>query len=367
MVQDLVPDGVLLDIALPLRDGFSVREHLLASPVTASIPVMVLTVNEELPNDFLRSVVAHLVKPVNSQRLNDGFALLDTAMKRRHNAVLHIAADSERNDQLHTLGERYSYDVSSVSSIAVSLETMQDWMPDIVLLDAQLCQHEAEPFAALQQLLQQAHYADVHKYSYGLVESEQALFNHHWTHLLETANDAAALLEALPAIAQPDKGSSQVMSRIADQPVVVPEQRPVVVGDSHAGAAPNLKGMNILIVDDDSRNIFSLTRMLTPCNVKIHVARNGKECIEQLRELPDIAAVLLDVMMPVMDGYECMQQIRSNPRTMHLAIVAITAKATPEDRDLCVSHGANGFVSKPIDKEQLYAEMCQVLERAAAA
>jgi tubulin-specific chaperone A len=114
-----------------------------------------------------------------------------------------------------------------------------------------------------------------------------------------------------------------------------------------------LSGKKVLIVDDDMRNVFALTSVLEEASVKVIVGRNGREGLEQLDNNTDINLVLMDIMMPEMDGYEAMKQIRNNQKYRKLPIIALTAKAMKDDRDKCINAGANDYLTKPVDTDRL--------------
>jgi CheY-like chemotaxis protein len=116
---------------------------------------------------------------------------------------------------------------------------------------------------------------------------------------------------------------------------------------------PTLAGRTVLIVDDDVRNIFALTTFLERSEMRVLYAESGREGIARLQEAPDIDAVLMDVMMPEMDGYETMRAIRDNPRFRQLPIIAVTAKAMKGDREKCIEAGASDYVAKPVEMDQL--------------
>jgi len=113
------------------------------------------------------------------------------------------------------------------------------------------------------------------------------------------------------------------------------------------------EGRRILIVEDDARNVFALTSALEPRGAKIEIARNGREALEHLRRHPDVALVLMDVMMPVMDGLEATREIRKQPQFAKLPIIALTAKAMIDDREKCLEAGANDYIAKPLDVDKL--------------
>ncbi len=116
---------------------------------------------------------------------------------------------------------------------------------------------------------------------------------------------------------------------------------------------PMLAGRKVAVIDDDIRNIFSLTSALEEHGVELHYAESGRAGIELLQRIPDVDAALIDIMMPGMDGYQTMQEIRTMPQFSSLPIIAVTAKAMKGDRQKCIEAGASDYVAKPVDIEQL--------------
>ena len=136
----------------------------------------------------------------------------------------------------------------------------------------------------------------------------------------------------------------------------LPPERPRQLPQARARDAP-FDGRNILIVEDDVRNIFALSRVLEPQGAKLEIARNGKEALALLEREPKIDLVLMDIMMPEMDGYQAMREIRARPQWRKLPIIALTAKAMPDDHRLCLAAGGNDYIAKPIDVEKLLSLM----------
>jgi CheY-like chemotaxis protein len=131
-----------------------------------------------------------------------------------------------------------------------------------------------------------------------------------------------------------------------------PEDKPIIV---ERGGDANLQGRKVLLVDDDMRNIFSLTSALESHGMEVVFAENGREGIERLQAEPGVEVMLVDIMMPEMDGYETMRRIRAMPRFADLPLIAVTAKAMVGDREKCLEAGATDYVSKPVDMDQLLA------------
>src|SRR5262249_54407409 len=146
----------------------------------------------------------------------------------------------------------------------------------------------------------------------------------------------------------------------------LPEQKREMLGRSLRWD-PVLKGRKVLIVDDDARNVFALTSAFEACDIKVLRAENGREGIEALDQNPDVDVVLMDIMMPEMDGYETMRAIRRIERFKDLPIIALTAKAMKTDRDKCIEAGASDYIAKPLDMDQLLSMLRVWLYRLEAA
>jgi CheY-like chemotaxis protein len=129
------------------------------------------------------------------------------------------------------------------------------------------------------------------------------------------------------------------------------------------GSTEALRGRRVLVVDDDARNIFALTTILETQEMEVLSATNGRQAIEIIQNTPDLSVVLMDIMMPEMDGYETMEVIRQNPAFRRLPIVALTAKAMKGDREKCLEAGASDYLAKPVNTEQLLSALRMWLHR----
>jgi len=369
IAKDILPDGILLDIALPSMDGVTVRKNLLQSPTTASIPVMVMTVNEDMSREFVDTTVGCLVKPVNSMRLSEAFRRLEDAISLLgvDKEVLYLGADDDFRQELTAAAEGFSIELQFESSTAECVTMMGEWIPDILVVDAQSCDLNSQEFTDLSQLVEVSD--SLSPCVFNLQDGDQDAVAAPWSVLASASYTGEALLKSLPGInakrraSEPERQVTVVPVESEPKDSVAAPSMPASGGSS----LQDLSGKSILIVDDDSRNIFALTRLLSSTGAKIHVARDGQECLQQLEEHQDVELVLLDIMMPVMDGYECLENIRQNPRTINLPVVAVTAKAMSEDKEKCIQCGASGYVAKPINKGLLFEELERVMYKDMAA
>ena len=132
----------------------------------------------------------------------------------------------------------------------------------------------------------------------------------------------------------------------------LPAPKRKMLEDLH-GSNAVLRGKRVLVVDDDARNIFALTSVLENQEMEVLTATNGRQAIDIINDTPDLSVVLMDIMLPEMDGYETMREIRNNPDLQALPILALTAKAMKGDREKCLMAGASDYIAKPVNTEQL--------------
>jgi CheY-like chemotaxis protein len=168
--------------------------------------------------------------------------------------------------------------------------------------------------------------------------------------------DALAKSAVMAVVDSPERLADRAALYLHRVEATLPSQTRKLLGRLRTGDAP-LHGKKVLVVDDDIRNVFALTSTLEQRGMKVVFAENGREGIERLHQHPNTDLVLLDIMMPEMDGYETAQAIRSMPRFEHLPIISLTAKAMKGDREKAIAAGASDYITKPVDVDQLVSMM----------
>jgi hypothetical protein len=341
MAQQFKPTAIMLDIRLPILDGWTVLDRLKHDPNTRHIPVHIMSVEEGLQRCLRQGAIAYLQKPISRDVLLNALARIREFVDRPVKALL-IVEDDERQRQ--SIAELISHDdveSTTVGTGAEALEALNSGHFDCLVLDLGL--PDISGFELIQQIKQhpRLNYLPIVIYT-GLEltpAEELALRRISDTIIIKNAqsperllNETALFLHRIQA--NLPTAQRQMLERVQ-------QNDPVLVGKK------------VLIVDDDVRNIFALTSLLERYQIQVLYAENGRDGIAKLQSNPDISIVLMDVMMPEMDGYETTRAIRQIEQFASLPIVALTAKAMKGDREKCLNAGASDYIPKPIDTEQL--------------
>ncbi len=331
------PDAITLDIGLPDMDGFALLDLLKRNPETRHIPVHVISADEGDRLGLSIGAYGYSGKPVEREAI---LATLDEVKSfgRRSKRLLAIEPGSSTGALANLFGED-DVEVQNAATLEEAEQAILDNGFDCVVLD--LSTPAGESLRDLVATL--------------VVASEPLV-----VFLPRDANE-----EERKHIAQLGRRTEPV--RVASSTAQLQDQvslilhRPFENLPLNAQAAlqqlrrcdPLLAGKKVVVIDDDIRNIFSLTSALEEHGVELHYAESGRSGIEILQRLPDADAVLVDIMMPGMDGYQTMQEIRSMPEFSSLPVIAVTAKAMKGDRQKCIDAGASDYVAKPVDIDQL--------------
>jgi CheY-like chemotaxis protein len=352
MAREYKPDAITLDICLPDINGWRVLDRLKNDFATRHLPVFVITTEEENDHGLRLGAVGLLRKPIQTKELLDqAVDSIKEFVERPARHVLVLEPNNERREEIRQLVGGEDIRVTAVASGKEAAAAFMDNVIDCVVSapgspDSPLCEL-AEKIAG----------------KHGLVTVPWIVYG-----------DG----ELPPPIADDLKRLSQRVlvkqvqssERLFDQ-VTLFLHRPVEkigapsreILDRLHDPARVLAGKKVLIVDDDIRNIFALTSVLERQNMVIYPAETGRAAIETLKARPDIDIVLMDIMMPEMDGLDTMQAIRKIPAFQNLPIVAVTAKAMKGDREKCIEAGAWDYLAKPVDTEQMLSVMKAWLHR----
>lgn len=347
MAISQVPDAIILDIMLPVMDGWMILKKLKANPITKHIPVHIMSARDEkLSKAKQEGAVGFLKKPIDEKELATAFnALSNFSIAQQFNKVL-LIEDQETQSQLlaQQLLDRGA-EVKQVYSGKEALNILQNQKFDCIILDLNL--PDISGFDLLDK-----------------IKADPALL-----HIPVVINTAMELekeqmyrimrySEAM--VLKTDKSNDRLIDEVSlfMNKLNTASKQPIAKAAKGLSTLEKaLKDKTILVTDDDMRNIFALSTALQAYEMKIVIANNGHEAIEKLEETPEIDLVLMDIMMPEMDGYEAMAAIRKNKKFLKLPIIALTAKAMKYDREKCIQAGANDYISKPVDIDKLLSMM----------
>ena len=340
-----LPDAIVLDIMLPVMDGWTILKKLKADPRTKHIPVHMMSAgNEKESKAKKEGAIGFLKKPIEKDRLDEAFELLSSAyIKYNFNTVL-VIEDQELHSKILTqqLTEK-GVDVKQAFTGKEALAFLEEYTFDCIILDLKL--PDISGFDLLDMI--KAKPALVHVPV--IINTAMELSDEKMAHIMKYTE--AMVLKSNKSNDRLIDEVSLFMNKLKQD-----DKLTVQTQNKSKGAATiekALKDKTVLITDDDMRNIFALSSALQLYDMNIVIANNGREALERLAETEQIDLVLMDIMMPEMDGYEAMKAIRTEKRFAKLPIIALTAKAMKNDREKCIEAGANDYISKPVDMDKL--------------
>ena len=342
------PAAVLLDVGLPDRSGLTVLEWLKNDPLTRHIPIHIVSATDHADKALHLGAIGYTLKPTARSTLEAAIRRLEARLQQRLKRVLVIeddradAREHSRAAAKRKHGNRRGGDAWRARST--------NWRParfDCVVTDLAL--PDGTGYDLLERLaLDAAHLAlPVIVYTGRMLSSEEEhrLRRYSKSIIIKGAKSPERLLDEVTLFLHSVESS------------LAPEQQRMLRTVRQRDNA--FEGRSILLAEDDVRNIFALSHVIEPLGAKLQIARNGREALELLESEPEVDLVLMDIMMPEMDGLTAMAEIRRNPRFAHLPIIALTAKAMANDRVRCLEAGADDYISKPIDVDKLVS-LCRV-------
>ncbi len=346
LAREYRPSAIVLDIGLPDQSGLTVLDRLKHEEETRHIPIHVISGTEQSQTALALGAIGFLEKPAPRERLAEVLSGLQEKLASRVRRVLIVEDDKVQREAVASLLGSQDVETVGVGTAAECLEELREGQYDCMVLDLAL--PDASGFSLLETLSeeQDGPLPPVIVYTGRdlSADEEQRLRRYSSSIIIKGAKSPERLL---------DEVSLFLHRVVSDLP---PEQRQMIEKARHRDAA--LEGRRILIVEDDVRNVYSLTSILEPRGALTQIARNGQEALDALGEAADdpdkaIDLVLMDVMMPVMDGLTAARAIRADARWKKLPIVMLTAKAMPDDQQKCIDAGANDYMAKPIDVDRL--------------
>ena len=351
LAREYHPTAVSLDVFLPDMLGWTVLNHLKQDPATRHIPVQMLTLDEDRHHGLARGAFAFVTKPTTPEGLETALNRIKEYAAPRRKRLLVV--EDNPAEQL-TIKELLGYDdidVTVVSSGEAAIRAVNDQSFDCVVLDLRL--PDISGFEVLERFRDTPALGDLPV----VVFTGQELSPEEDAHL-----HALARSVVVKGVESPERlldETALFLHRVvADLPM---EKQRMLDRLHHSDDA--LVGKKVLVVDDDVRNIFALSSVIERRGMTVITAGTGREAIAKLESTPEVAIVLMDIMMPEMDGYETMRVIRQNVSFQRLPIIALTAKAMKGDREKCLEAGASEYLAKPVNTEQLLSSLRMWLHR----
>ncbi|MEN8216800.1 MAG: response regulator [Pseudomonadota bacterium] len=345
LAKQYQPNAILLDMSLPVMDGRTVMERLKTNPETRHIPVHVISAYDYHLQLKRMGAIGYLHKPVNIERLRELLKQIEQFMEKTEKPLLLVVENGSRQQQFVDLVGGGNVQTTLVATVAEALESLKKASFDCLILDVAV--ESGTGIKLLEQLYKDERLSQIPVILFAdreLNSTENMLLQQYGdsitvkiVHSLERLLEEATLfLHQVEALLPQEQ--QQILQMVHDKETL-------------------LMNKKVLIVDDDVRNTFTLLTVLEKKGMEVIVGSHGKEALALLDEHPDVDLVLMDIMMPEMDGYEAMRKIREQVRFQKLPMIALTAKAMKGDRAKCIEAGASDYLSKPVDTEKLLSLM----------
>jgi CheY-like chemotaxis protein len=335
------PDAITLDIDLPVLGGWTIFDRLKHDPKTRHIPIHIISVADERQRGLQMGAIAYLQKPVTAEALRDVFDTTRGFVERKVRNLLVVEDDATQRQSIIELIGNGDVATTAVGSATEALEALKTGQYDCMVLDLGL--PDMNGFELLERIKREVGQTDLPI----IVYTGKDLSRKEETELKRLAE--TIIVKDVKSMERLLDETALFLHRVESN---LPQPTRQILEQLHK-TDPVLAGKKVLIVDDDVRNIFALTSVLERYQMQVTYAENGKDGIELLQKYPDADVVLMDVMMPEMDGYDTMRSIRKIRKFKSLPIIALTAKAMKGDREKCIEAGASDYITKPVDTEQL--------------
>jgi CheY-like chemotaxis protein len=335
------PTAITLDVFLPDMLGWTVLNNLKLDPDTRHIPVQMLSVEEERQHGLSHGAFSYLVKPATTDDLELAFDRIKSYVAPHRKRLLVIEDNDIERESIVELVAHDDIDVAAVGSGEEAMNILSTGEFDCCVVDLRL--PDMSGFDLLERMQTDPRLRSVPVVVFTgkvlSIEEEERLKKLAKSIVLKDVQSPERLFDE----------TALFLHRVVSE---LPEGKRALLDRLH-GSNDVLRNRKVLVVDDDARNIFALTTVLENYDMEVISATNGRQAIDLIRETPDLSVVLMDIMMPEMDGYETMREIRQLPEFRTLPILALTAKAMKGDREKCLQAGASDYIAKPVNTEQL--------------
>jgi len=351
LATEYLPSAISLDVFLPDMLGWSVLSHLKQNPQTRHIPVQIVTLDEDRHNGLARGAFAYLNKPMAPDQLTQALARIKEYSGARRKTLLVIEDDAGERMTITELLGHDDIDVIPVGTGEGALAILRAQPVDCVVLDLRL--PDMSGFELLEKFRDDPHLSDLPV----VVFTGRELSPEEDAQLHTMARSVV-----VKGVESPERLLDETALFLHRVVADLPAEKQRMLERLH-NSDDDLVGKTVLLVDDDARNIFALSSALERRGMHVLAATTGREAIDIVEATPDVAIVLMDIMMPEMDGYQTIEVIRAKPRSHRLPIIALTAKAMKGDREKCLEAGASDYLAKPVNTEQLLSALRMWLHR----
>jgi HAMP domain-containing protein/CheY-like chemotaxis protein/signal transduction histidine kinase len=351
LAREYRPTAISLDVFLPDMLGWTVLSQLKQNTETRHIPVQIVTLEEDWRHGLARGAFAFMTKPTTTEGLAAALARMKTFAEPRRKRLLVVEDNPSEQLSISELLGHDDVDIAIAGTGAEAIASLLREPADCMVLDLKL--PDMTGFEVLERIAAEESLRDLPV----VVFTGRELSPEDDARLHSVARSVV-----VKGVESPERlldETALFLHRVVSD---LPAEKRRMLERLHS-SDEDLVGQTVLLVDDDARNIFALSSVLERRGMRVLTATTGSEAISLIESVPSVAIVLMDIMMPGMDGYETMQVIRANPRFRRLPIVALTAKAMKGDREKCLEAGASDYLAKPVNTEQLLSALRMWLHR----
>ncbi|KAA0129659.1 response regulator [Chryseobacterium sp. SN22] len=335
------PHAILLDVQLPVKDGWQVMDDLKSNPDTKHIPVHMMSSLHVKKESLMKGAIDFISKPVALDQMTAVFKTIEEALKKGPQKVLIVEENAKHASALSYFLSNFNISLSVENNVEDSVKALTSDRVDCVILDIGSSKgNEYQIVESIKSYDGLENLPIIIFTERNLSKSEELKIKQYADSIVvKTAHSYQRILDEVGLFLHLVEEKNNSIENVRNKAL--------------GSLTEVLSGKKILITDDDVRNIFSLTKALEKYKVEAVVAMDGKHALQQIKENPDVDVILMDMMMPEMDGYETIKEIRKMPKFTRLPIIAITAKSMIGEREKCITAGASDYISKPVDIDQL--------------
>ncbi|RYF35445.1 MAG: response regulator, partial [Comamonadaceae bacterium] len=343
LAAEFVPDAILLDMRLPDSPGLGVLQQLKDDPRTRHIPVHVVSAQDQAEAAMHMGAIGYALKPATREQLKNVFSKLEEKLSQKVKQVLVVEDDALQRDSVIRLIADDDVAITAVGTGEEALALLRTRVFDCMVTDLKL------PDLQGSELLQRMATEEIVSFPPVIVYTGRNLTRDEEAELLRYSRSII-----IKGARSPERLLDEVTLFLHKVESSLSSERQTMLKTAR-GRDRVFEGRRILLVDDDVRNIFALTSALEQRGAVVEIGRNGIEALDKLDQVPDIDLVLMDVMMPEMDGLEATRRLRQDPRFQKLPVIAVTAKAMKDDQEQCIAAGASDYLAKPVDLDRLFS------------